>query len=240
MSTGQRPDYPLDEVKVVNDPRQVRAIFDPLRETLLELLLERAASVQELAAAVGRPKSSIAYHVNLLAGAGLLKVVRTRTVRGREESFYGRTARLFSVGAVRVPPPSGSPSFFDNAAREAEPAVADDDFRGITRYAWIDAAQAAQFWSRVLDLVGEYGQLPRTSSGESAYALVTAIYPARHPRLPPGTPSSTGDAPPSATARTTLDPQSSIKPRAGQTEQRQVNPGEADQCGEGRPAARPA
>lgn len=184
MSTSQQfPDYPLENLQAVTEPRQVKAIFDPLRETLLELLLERAASVQELAAAVGRPKSSVAYHVKVLVDARLLKVVRARTVRGREECFYGRTARLFAVGDVRVPPRSGSPSLFETAARDAETALSDDDVRGITRYAWIDAVDAAAFWSRVMDLVNEYGQLPRTSTGSNAYALLTAIYPTQHPRL---------------------------------------------------------
>lgn len=192
MSTSQQfPDYPLENSQAVTEPRQVKAIFDPLRETLLELLLERAASVQELAAAVGRPKSSVAYHVKVLADAGLLKVIRTRTVRGREECFYGRTARLFAVGGVRMQPRSGSPSFFETAALDAETALNDDDFRGITRYAWIDPADAAAFWSRVMDLVNEYGQLPRTSTGSDAYALLTAIYPTQHPRLATDNTSST-------------------------------------------------
>lgn len=186
MSSSQQfPDYPIEDQQIVTEPRQVKAIFDPLRETLLELLLERAASVQELAAAVGRPKSSIAYHVKVLVDARLLKVVRTRMVRGREERFYGRVARLFAVGDVRLPPPSGSsPTFFEAAARDADIALGNDDFRGITRYAWIDAADAAAFWSRVMELVNEYGQLPRTARGSDAYALLTAIYPTQHPRLP--------------------------------------------------------
>lgn len=193
MSSSQPfPDYPLDDFLVVIEPRQVRAIFDPLRETLLELLLERAASVQELAAAVGRPKSSVAYHVKILADAGLLKVVRTRMVRGKQESFYGRTARLFRVGDVRVEPPAGSIGFFESAARDAEAAVREDDLRGTTRYAWIDPAAAAEFWNRILELVNEYGQLPRTSGGTAAYALLTAMYPTHHARLAPGpVPSAT-------------------------------------------------
>lgn len=187
-SSHALPDYPLEAHQVVEDAAQVKAIFHPLREVLLELLLERAASVQELAAAVVRPKSSVAYHVKILTDAGLLKVVRTRIVRGREESFYGRTARLFSVGGIQVERPGDSPSFFDTAARDADAAIREDDFRGLTRYAWIDSSQAAEFWSRVMDLVGEYAQLPRTSEGSEAYALLTAMYPTRHPRLPPDAP----------------------------------------------------
>ena len=77
---------------------QVRAISDPLRTTILGLLHERAATVTELATAVKRPKSTVAHHVNVLAEAGMLQVVRTRRVRAIDERYYGRTARMFYVG----------------------------------------------------------------------------------------------------------------------------------------------
>ena len=185
MSTSGLPDYSLEEVQVVTDPSAVKAIFDPLRGTLLELLLERAASVQELAAAVGRPRSSIAYHVGVLHEAGALQIVRTRRVRGREEAFYGRTARLFAVGDVRLPPRRDVPGLFETASQEAAPAARDDDLRGVTRYAWISPEHAAEFWERVMALVGEYSRLPRTEEGTRAYTLLTAMYPTDHPRLPP-------------------------------------------------------
>lgn len=185
MSTSRLPDYDLDEVQVVTDPRTVRAIFDPLRGVLLELLLERAASVQELAAAVERPRSSVAHHVKVLREAGVLRVVRTRRVRGREEAFYGRTARLFSVGDVHLPARAETPDLFEVASREAAEAAQADDLRGLTRYAWIDPEQAAEFWERVMELVAEYSQLPRSSAGSRAYALLTAMYPTDHPRLAP-------------------------------------------------------
>src|SRR5215207_541273 len=97
------PDYDLDETIELTTAEQVRAIGDPLRTTLLGLLHERAATVTELAAAVKRPKSTVAHHVNVLAEAGLLQVVRTRRVRAIDERFYGRTARLFYVGVERSP-----------------------------------------------------------------------------------------------------------------------------------------
>jgi hypothetical protein len=45
MTVKQIPDYDLDEMIVVTAPGQLRALADPLRRTLLDLLLERAATV---------------------------------------------------------------------------------------------------------------------------------------------------------------------------------------------------
>src|SRR5262245_43845546 len=103
MSSNSVPDYDLAEELVVSTPAQLRAMADPLRATFLDLLLERAATVSELATAVERPKSTAAHHVNVLVDAGMLRVVRTRRVRAIDERFYGRTARLFRVGAVEGP-----------------------------------------------------------------------------------------------------------------------------------------
>src|SRR4051794_41843067 len=105
MSVNQQiPDYDLGETLVVTAPQQLRALADPLRGTLLELLLERAATVTELARAVDRPKSTVAYHVNLLVDAGLLRVVRTRRGRAIEGRDYGRGARTGYIGGLHPPP----------------------------------------------------------------------------------------------------------------------------------------
>src|ERR1051325_2112106 len=96
-SNSRPPDYELADRIALTQPSQVRALTHPLRNTILQLLHERAATVTELATAVGRPKSTVAHHVAVLAGNGLLQVVRTRKVRAIEERFYGRTARMFYV-----------------------------------------------------------------------------------------------------------------------------------------------
>src|ERR1700689_1169023 len=100
-SIDQVPDYDLEDIAIVSSPQELRAMADPLRTTILDLLLERAATVGELAAAVGRPKSTVAHHVGVLVDAKMLKIVRTRKVRAIDERFYGRTARIFYVGAIR-------------------------------------------------------------------------------------------------------------------------------------------
>src|SRR3954466_4842771 len=103
INSQQPPDYELPDAVELTTPAQLRAIADPLRSSLLDLVLERAATVAELAAAVGRPRSTVAHHVGVLVEAGMLRVVRTRRVRAIDERSYGRTARVFSVGVVNRP-----------------------------------------------------------------------------------------------------------------------------------------
>ena len=89
------PDYDLDDVLVVEDPKQLRALGDVLRARIVMLLRERAASTTELAAVLETPKGTVGHHLKVLERAGLVRVVRTRKVRALTEKFYGRVARLF-------------------------------------------------------------------------------------------------------------------------------------------------
>lgn len=89
------PDYDADDVLVVSDIEQLRALSDDVRLRIVALLRERALSTTELAEEVGLAKGTIAHHLKVLEGAGLIRVVRTRKVRALTESFYGRVARLY-------------------------------------------------------------------------------------------------------------------------------------------------
>jgi DNA-binding transcriptional ArsR family regulator len=180
-SNSQVPDYDLEDLRVVASPQELRAMADPLRSTVLDLVLERAATVGELAAAVDRAKSTVAYHVGVLVDAGMLKVVRTRRVRAIDERFYGRTARIFYVGAVNQQPPV-CVNDLAVAASESVPAHSADDLRSIMRHARIPPERASEFWDRVFALVHEFMQLPR--SGETVYGFVAGLYPTDYPTLP--------------------------------------------------------
>ncbi len=179
------PDYDLADDVVVTAPAPLRAMADPLRSTILDLLLERAATVSELASAVSRPKSTVAHHVNVLVDAGLLRVVRTRRVRAIDERYYGRTARLFRVGMISRPdetPPTMFANDLSVAATEAAPAHEADDLRTIFRHARIPRERAKEFWEHVVALAREFTQLPR--SGDTVYGFVVGLYPTDHPTLP--------------------------------------------------------
>lgn len=184
-SNPQIPDYDLADTVEVSTPAQLRAIADPLRSTILDLVLERAATVGELAAAVGRPKSTVAHHVNVLVDAGMLRVVRTRKVRAIDERYYGRTGRTIYVGVVRRPGDTETPVCINElsvAAAESVAAHEADTLYTTMRHARIPAERASQFWRRVEELIRDFTRLPR--SGETVYGFVAGLYPTDHPTLP--------------------------------------------------------
>jgi DNA-binding transcriptional ArsR family regulator len=184
-SNTNLPDYDLPDTVEVSTPEQLRAIADPLRTTILDLVLERAATVAELAAAVDRPKSTVAHHVNVLVQAGMLRVVRTRRVRAIDERYYGRTGRTLYVGVVRRPGDTETPVCVNGlsvAAAESVPAHEADTLYTTIRHVRVPAHVAAQFWKRVEALIRDFTQLPR--SGDTVFGFAAGLYPTDYPTLP--------------------------------------------------------
>jgi DNA-binding transcriptional ArsR family regulator len=188
---NQIPDYELDEMLVVTAPEQLRALADPLRGTLLELVLERAATITELAQAVDRPKSTVGYHVNLLVDSGLLRVVRTRRVRAIEERFYGRVARTLYIGVLSRPEDKqvvAAMNGLAEAAAEAAPAHAADELRCLLLHARIPIEEVRAFWAEVQEVARRFAQIPR--AGDQVYGFAAGLYPTDAPSLPDPKPSS--------------------------------------------------
>lgn len=190
----QVPDYELDDLVVVTEPEQLRALADALRGQLLELVLERAATVTELATAVGRPKSTVAYHVNLLVEAGLFKVVRTQRVRAIEERYYGRVARTIYIGALSSEEDVATVAVIDGLATaytESRRAKEADDLRCTLVHARIPVEEVRAFWAEVQEVARRFAQIPR--SGDQVYGFVAGLYPTDAPTLPElgGSPSVT-------------------------------------------------
>lgn len=187
MEPTAPPDYKLADRIALTQPAQVRALGHPLRNTILGLLHERAATVTELATALDRPKSTVAHHVKVLADAGLVQVVRTRRVRAIEERFYGRTARMFYVAVEQSSEGEEMPRDFNDfevAARESADAYLAGKLWGFIRHARITEEQASEFWQRMAELVTEFDRLPR--EGDTMYGFAIGVYPTDQPTLPPG------------------------------------------------------
>ena len=169
--TTRPPDYELADRIALTRAAQVKAISHPLRNTILGLLHERAATVTELAVALDRPKSTVAHHVKVLDRTGLVQVVRTRRVRAIEERFYGRTARMFYVASSAGTGGEEMPRDFNDfevAARESGAAFRDGKLWGFIRHARIAEEQASEFWERMAKLVDEFDRLPGPATPSTA------------------------------------------------------------------------
>jgi DNA-binding transcriptional ArsR family regulator len=172
-------DYELDDVVVADSPARLRAVADPVRALILDLVLERAMTVTELAAEVDRSRGTVAHHVDVLVDTGLLKVVRTRKVRAIEERFYGRVARTINFPG----PAHGGPSFFDDARAEYDPEGHDAGAVDSTtlRHVRIPRERAEEWERRLMDLALEFSREPR--GGDQEYGLLISIFPTkRRPR----------------------------------------------------------
>lgn len=174
-------DYDLADVVAADTPARLRAVADPFRVLVLDLVLEQAMSVTELAERTGRPKGTVAHHVEVLHDAGLLQVVRTRKVRAMEERFYGRTARTISFpDSVH----DGDLPFLADARALADTSDAAAGLpTGFTlRSVRIPDDRAEAFCERVMELALEFSRQPR--GGTREYALLVGFFPTNRPVAP--------------------------------------------------------
>jgi DNA-binding transcriptional ArsR family regulator len=182
----QYPDYELDDVLIVEDPKQLRALGDAFRARIVGLLRERAASTTELATALETPKGTVGHHLKVLEQAGLVRVVRTRKVRALTEKHYGRVARLFVLKGDESMPKelrggTLSALMLRQAADELLIAAGDQETSAMINIRLLEKDRR-RFEQRLNRLVADY-QRAESPEGERhvlAYALFRAS-----PGLPP-------------------------------------------------------
>jgi DNA-binding transcriptional ArsR family regulator len=64
------------------------ALKHPLRRQILKAMADEESSPRDLAETLDRPLSNVSYHVRVLVQCEVLKLVRTRQVRGSMQHFY--------------------------------------------------------------------------------------------------------------------------------------------------------
>jgi DNA-binding transcriptional ArsR family regulator len=172
------PDYDADDVLVVRQAEQLKALADDLRSKIVILLRDRAYSTTELADKLGLPKGTVGHHVKVLEKVGLIQVVRTRQVRALTERYYGRTARLFlfkSTDADGEDVRNVAAASLRRAAEEMLPL--DDD--GRTTFAVVRAnltdADARRLSRRLEKLIDDF-RAADSPDGKHAYGLAAALY----------------------------------------------------------------
>ena len=180
------PDYELDDVLVVTEPKQLRALGDALRARIVMLLRERAASTTELAGVLEIPRGTVGHHLKVLEQAGLVRVVRTRKVRALTEKYYGRVARLFvmrgdEAGLEELEDGMLAAIMLRQAADEIVAGGGPDDTSAFI-HVRLTADDRRRFEQRLNRLVADLQQAD-AAEGES-YALAYALFRSPTP-LPP-------------------------------------------------------
>jgi DNA-binding transcriptional ArsR family regulator len=64
------------------------ALKHPLRRKILKAMGDEESSPRDLADTLDQPLSNVSYHVRVLINCGVLKLVRTKQVRGSMQHFY--------------------------------------------------------------------------------------------------------------------------------------------------------
>jgi DNA-binding transcriptional ArsR family regulator len=184
MADHTVPDYELEPQLEFETTKQYKALFEDTRLHIVDLLLERAATISELADTLDKPKGTVGHHVSVLEEAGLIRVVRTKMVRAIEAKYYGRTARVYVIGDEHLVGASPGEPFLTIAAAEYGVARRSGDIGHFStlRYARIPDERAAEWATRLGDLAQEFASMER--GGETTFGLVIAMYPTDRPHLP--------------------------------------------------------
>jgi DNA-binding transcriptional ArsR family regulator len=86
-------------IRSTADLQMAKAMAHPTRQEALRILNERVASPSDIAAEIGMPLGSVAYHIRQLLQLDCIEEVEVRPVRGALEHRYRAIRRAFLMPA---------------------------------------------------------------------------------------------------------------------------------------------
>ena len=175
---------------------QVRALAHPLRLQLLELFADRVRTTKQAAEALGEAPTRLYHHVATLERAGLVRLCRTRRVRGATEKYFEVVAS--GPGAFQARPgrwKGGARDhaalgvlLFDQARNDLVRALAacgegeTPDLVAARGVMHLSPAQVARLKSEIARILRRLGEGPaaggkRARDGRRRYSLTIALIP---------------------------------------------------------------
>jgi DNA-binding transcriptional ArsR family regulator len=85
-------DFEPQEIFIIEDLETLRALADPMRSQIYEILLQAPASVRSVAERLGLASGRLYYHFNAMEKLGAIRVVETRMVANMMEKMYRAVA----------------------------------------------------------------------------------------------------------------------------------------------------
>jgi DNA-binding transcriptional ArsR family regulator len=177
-------------VLAIDDLATLKAISDPTRVAIIELLAE-PRSVTQLAEALEVPRTRLYHHIELLQSKGLIQQVEERRVGALTERIYALTAKVFRPSARLLKRgDQGSrvdalmTLVFDTTKSDLRRAIVSGDARlgageiGVGRtIANLSPARATEFLRELEALVARYDDAHENSEDARPFAFVWAMYP---------------------------------------------------------------
>jgi len=92
----------MEATQTVESAEQIKALAHPLRQRILELMIEAPITTKQVADRIGEKPTKLYHHVDTLEAAGLIRLVRTQKKRGTVEKYYEAVARRFVMDRQAV------------------------------------------------------------------------------------------------------------------------------------------
>lgn len=181
----------------ITDLETLRAVSDPLRIQILELLEGQALTVKQVAEKLGLAPSKLYYHFGALEKLGLIEVAETRMVANMVEKTYISTADLLDVDPSLLKfSKSGDNEPFNILIASTIDATREDIFRSLQARQFqleqganeqprrfiinrvvsrVSEKRIAEFQNRLVKLLQEFEEKDRPA--DQPYALTVAFYP---------------------------------------------------------------
>jgi DNA-binding transcriptional ArsR family regulator len=177
-------------VFVIDDLDTLKAISDPTRVAIIELLSE-PRSVTQLAEALDVPRTRLYHHIELLQSKGVIQQVEERRVGALTERIYALTAKVYRPGARLLRRGDQDSRIdalvtlvFDTTKSDLKRAIVSGDAKlgeggiGVGRtIANLSPARAAEFLGELEDLVARYDEAHSEAEDARPFAFVWAMYP---------------------------------------------------------------
>lgn len=87
----------MTDIYMLKRLEQVKAIADPLRLRILNLLCQEALTTKQVGERLGEQVNKLYHHVEALESAELIQLVETRPNRGTLEKYFRAVARHFTL-----------------------------------------------------------------------------------------------------------------------------------------------
>lgn len=171
----------MKRAHVIDDLETLKAVAEPTRSAILELLIE-PHSVTELASALGVPRTRLYHHIELLESKGLIEQVDARRVGPMTERVYALTAQTIRPSA-RLARSTDVDTIttwlFDTTKADVARAAAAGELSpvdGGRTIAFLDDETARAFAAELEDLVARF-DAAHDERNPRPYAFVWALYP---------------------------------------------------------------